>query len=79
MSKLKMLDCVLQRSESNHGVEGVRMAQGVLSYQYEEDSSDSGMTGWAGLPLFLDLAQAAGLWDAISRHLHVRARRRGGW
>ncbi len=37
------------------------------------------MTAWAGLPLFLDLAQAAGLWDSISRHVKVRARSRGGW
>ncbi len=55
------------------------MAQGVLSYQYQEKASESGMTAWAGLPLFLDLAQAAGLWDSISRHVKVRARSRGGW
>ena len=55
------------------------MAQGVLSYQYQEEASESGMTAWAGLPLFLDLAQAAGLWDSISRHVKVRARSRGGW
>lgn len=55
------------------------MAREVLSYQYQEESNDSGMTAWAGLPLFLDLAQAAGLWDSISQHVKVRARRRGGW
>ena len=53
------------------------MAQGVLSYQYQEEASDSGMTAWAGLPLFLDLAQAAGLWDSVSRHVTVRAGYRG--
>jgi hypothetical protein len=55
------------------------MAQGVLSFQYQEEASESGMTAWAGLPLFLDLAQVAGLWDSITRHVSVRARRRGGW
>ncbi len=55
------------------------MAQGVLSYQYEEESSDSGMTAWAGLPLFLDLAQAAGLWDSVARHVKVREPRAGAW
>lgn len=55
------------------------MAQGVLSYQYEEESNDSGMTAWAGLPLFLDLAQAAGLWDSLFRHVGVRAGCATGW
>jgi len=32
------------------------MAQGVLSYKYEEERSDAGMTAMAGLPIYLDLA-----------------------
>lgn len=55
------------------------MAQGVLSYQYEEELNDSGMTAWAGLPLFLDLAQAAGLWESVARHVRVRGSRAGAW
>ena len=78
LSELKMLDCVLLQKKSDQRGEA-KMAQGVLSYQYQEEASESGMTAWAGLPLFLDLVQAAGLWDSMTQHVRVRARRRGGW
>jgi len=32
------------------------MAQGVLPFKYEEEKRDTGMTGLAGLPVYLDLA-----------------------
>ena len=32
------------------------MAQGVLPFKYEEEKKDTGMTGLAGLPVYLDLA-----------------------
>jgi len=48
------------------------MAQGVLPFQYEEERSDTGMTGLAGLPAYLDLAQVVGLSESIGRHLRVR-------
>ena len=31
------------------------MAQGVLGFKYEEEKHDTGMTGLAGLPVYLDL------------------------
>ncbi len=37
------------------------MAQGVLPFKYEEEKTETGMTSLAGLPLYLDLAQVAGL------------------
>ncbi len=48
------------------------MAQGVLSFQYEEDRADKGMTALSGLPVYLDLAQVVGLSQSIRRHLNVR-------
>jgi hypothetical protein len=55
------------------------MAQGVLCFQYKEQARVSGLTALAGLPVYLDLAQAAGLRDALREHLQVRARSSQGW
>ena len=51
--------------------------QGVLSYQYQPEKSASGMTGLAGLPLYVDLAFAAGLPRSIERHVGVRTGSKG--
>ena len=55
------------------------MAQGLLPFQYKEQRSVSGLTALAGLPAYLDLAQAAGLGVAIRRHLKVRGEQSQGW
>ena len=55
------------------------MAQGVLPFQYKEQGQSSGLTALGGLPAYLDLAQAAGLRDAIRRHLTVRPLQGQGW
>lgn len=55
------------------------MAQGVLPYQYQEQGTVLGLTALAGLPTYLDLAQAGGLRDAIRRHLKVRGENSQGW
>ena len=39
----------------------VIMEQGVLSYQYEREKNEAGMTALGGLPVYLDLAQVIGL------------------
>jgi len=52
------------------------MAQGVLGFKYEEEKQATGMTGLAGLPVYLDLIQAMGLPGQIRRHLQVKQR---GW
>ena len=53
------------------------MAQGVLSYKYEEEKTSTGMTSLAGLPVYLDLASVLGLGDHIRAHMHVRESQ--GW
>ncbi len=53
------------------------VAQGLLDFQYEADSSSHGLTSLAGLPLYLDLIKACGLGGAIQRH--VRAAGGQGW
>src|SRR5712691_7458344 len=53
------------------------LAQGLLDFQYESDSSSHGLTSLAGLPVYLDLIKASGLGAAIQRH--VRAAGDQGW
>jgi len=48
------------------------MAQGVLPYKYEEERNEAGMTGLAGLPIYLDLASVLGVGECIRAHVHVR-------
>lgn len=38
--------------------------------------SNSGMTAFAGLPLYLDLASLLGLADSITHHMHVKVQGR---
>jgi len=58
-----------QRGEST-------MSQGVLGFKYEEEKSASGITGLAGLPLYLDLFVAMDFRGMIDEHLQLRQR---GW
>lgn len=53
------------------------MSQGVLPYQYQGQTTKSGMTALGGLPVWLDLAQVAGLSASIGRHLQVRSGTQG--
>jgi hypothetical protein len=53
------------------------VAQGVLGFQYESDSSGTGLTSLAGLPLYLDLIHASGLAAAIRQQVHVAGTQ--GW
>jgi hypothetical protein len=53
------------------------LAQGLLDFQYEADSSSHGLTSLAGLPVYLDLIKASGLGAAIRQH--VRAAGGQGW
>lgn len=53
------------------------MSQGVLGFQYGTESRRSGMTALAGLPLYLDLAEAASLSRSIERHLKIREGKQG--
>ncbi len=53
------------------------MAQGILPFKYENDKQKSDMTGFGGLPVYLDLAQAAGLSKAIDRNLKASSDSQG--
>ena len=53
------------------------MGQGALPFQYAEDGSSTGATGLAGLAVYLDLWQAAGLGQSVGRHLGVNQGRQG--
>jgi hypothetical protein len=53
------------------------MAQGVLGFHYETEKSSSGLTGFAGLPVYLELIRVSGLPAAIRRY--VTAAGRQGW
>jgi hypothetical protein len=55
------------------------MAQGVLPFQYQEQNREAGLTALAGLPAYLDLAQAGGLRDSICRHLKICRDKAQGW
>ena len=45
------------------------MAQGVLGFQYAAEPSKAGLTGFAGLPVYLDLIKITGLAGAIRRYV----------
>lgn len=53
------------------------MAQGALPFHYEIDGKDSGMTAFAGLPIFLDLIKVSGMHKAIRRHVQLAGQQ--GW
>jgi hypothetical protein len=55
------------------------MAQGILPFQYQNQNRAAGLTALAGLPAYLDLAQAAGLRDSICRHLTICSDKAQGW
>jgi len=47
------------------------LAQGVLGFQYEAETSSGGLTSLSGLPLYLNLIHASGLGTAIRQQVHV--------
>lgn len=53
------------------------MPQGILPFQYEKEQNAVGVTGLAGLPLYLDLAKVAKLQQIIDRQLGQFAARQG--
>ncbi len=52
------------------------MTQSALPFQYQTEKTDSGLTGFAGLPLYLDLARQSGFVQYISQTLKTKTR---GW
>src|SRR3972149_892929 len=48
------------------------MAQTLLPFQYDVEGNPEGMTGLAGLPLYLEFAHVLGLRGLIADHIQVR-------
>ena len=53
------------------------MSQGVLPFKYEKEKQKSDMTGFGGLPLYLDLAHVMGLSQSVDKQLGVRTNSQG--
>ena len=53
------------------------MTQGILPFKYEKDKQNNKMTGFGGLPVYLDLAQAAGISKSIDSHIRASSERQG--
>ena len=52
------------------------MTQPALPFQYQSEKKDSGLTGFAGLPLYVELAKQSGLFESINQALKTKIR---GW
>jgi hypothetical protein len=52
------------------------MTQGALPFQYQSEKNDSGLTGFAGLPLYIELASQSGLIQYINQTIKIKMR---GW
>lgn len=52
------------------------MAQDKLPFHYQTEKNDSGLTGFAGLPLYLEMAIKSGLVNQIKETLQIKQR---GW
>ena len=52
------------------------MPQNALPFQYQAEKNDSGLTGFAGLPVYLELAVHSGLIEYINQTIKTKIR---GW
>lgn len=55
------------------------VAQNVLPFQYVEDRKSNGATSLGGLPVYIELAMAAGLRQSVSDHVAARGPDGQGW
>ena len=53
------------------------MPHGTLPFQYSEEEPSTGMTALSGLACYLEMAEAAGVWESIRRHLWLRVEGQG--
>lgn len=53
------------------------MTQGILPFKYENEKQKSKMTGFGGLPVYLDLAKVSGLSKSIEKHLNASSQTQG--
>src|SRR3990167_437464 len=52
------------------------MPQSALPFQYQAEKNDSGLTGFAGLPLYVEIARQSGLVQLINETIKTKIR---GW
>ena len=48
------------------------MPQSTLPFQYQSEKNDSGLTGFAGLPLYVELSVQSGLVQYINQTMKKR-------
>jgi len=48
------------------------MSQNTIPFKYEESKRDRGITSLGGLPLYLVLGYAAGLYESVRKHIQIR-------
>ena len=48
------------------------MSQKTIPFKYEESKRDRGITSLGGLPLYLVLGYAAGLYESVRKHIKIR-------
>ena len=53
------------------------MSQGILPFEYVRESRKSGGTALAGMPLYLELACASGLWSSVRERVKVCSEEQG--
>ena len=53
------------------------MTQGILPFKYEKENQKNKMTGFGGIPVYLDLAQAGGLPKSIDKHIKASSDSQG--
>lgn len=53
------------------------MSQKTLPFKYEEGKRDRGITSLGGLPLYMGLAYATGLYESIRKHIQIRGDSQG--
>ena len=52
------------------------MTQGSLPFQYREEKNESGLTGFSGLPLYIELSTQIGFVEYINQTMQTKER---GW
>ena len=53
------------------------MSQNTIPFKYEESKRDRGITSLGGLPLYLVLGYAAGLYESVRKHIQIRGDSQG--
>ena len=53
------------------------MTQGILPFKYEKDTQNNELTCFGGAPVYLELAQAAGLTKTIDKHIKASSPTQG--